>query len=134
PEWVVKAKEYLNGVSDESWWSELVEAWFDFEEALGFPDSQAQKSWLSPKSRPEEVKYWINRGRKYDKPPKIKSLPSFVTQFRKWWARLQPSDCCDPEELWPLLRNVPEDASRWSDVKRGGCNGLFMVIMCLSWW
>ncbi|TFK77556.1 hypothetical protein K466DRAFT_451823, partial [Polyporus arcularius HHB13444] len=132
PAWVEKAKDYLESVSEEVWWQELVSAWWDFERHLGFPESQS--NWLSPKARPEEVKYWISRGRKYDKPPKIKSLPSFVAQFREWWARIQPSERRDPDELWPLLKNVPQDAGKWSDVKRGGCNGVFMVLMCLSWW
>ncbi|TFK80025.1 hypothetical protein K466DRAFT_451785, partial [Polyporus arcularius HHB13444] len=134
PEWITPAKEYLDGVSSESWWSELVAAWLEFERALGFPDNQMQSNWLSPKARPEEVKYWIARGRKYDKPPKIKSLGTFLAQFRQWWARLQPSERRDRDELWPLLKNEPEDTERWSDIRRGGWNGLFMVVMCLSWW
>ncbi|KAI0693056.1 hypothetical protein C8T65DRAFT_539654, partial [Cerioporus squamosus] len=86
------------------------------------------------KARPEEVKYWIGRGRKYDKPPKIKSLPAFVQQFYKWWTRLQPSERLDPEEPWPLLKIAPADEGSWSNVRCGGCNSLFMAIMCLSWW
>ncbi|TFK79958.1 hypothetical protein K466DRAFT_442385, partial [Polyporus arcularius HHB13444] len=151
PEWVKTAKAHLEGVSDRAWWQDLVGAWFEFEKALRFPDGQArhcflfshalltyclqaQTNWLSPKARPEEVKYWIGRGRKYDKPPRIKSFPAFVGQFQKWWARLQPSERRDPGNPWPLLKTAPEDPASWSDVRRGGCNGLFMVLMCLSWW
>ncbi len=155
PEWVNAAKDHLEGLSEETWWRELVGAWFEFERALKFPDgqvhfvvflfflfsrpslmfsTQAQSNWLSPKARPEEVKYWIGRGRKYDKPPRVKSLPVFIGQFQKWWARLQPSERRDPVNPWPLLKTAPEDSASWSDVKRGGCNGLFMVLMCLSWW
>ncbi len=101
---------------------------------LKFFRPQLQSNWLSPKARPEEVKYWIARGRKYSKPPIIKSLATFMEQCCRWWACLQPVCRRDPDNPWPLLKETPEDASAWSDVKRGGCNGLFMVVMCLSWW
>ncbi|KAI0741517.1 hypothetical protein C8Q80DRAFT_1063988, partial [Daedaleopsis nitida] len=134
PEWITTAKGYLDGVGSEDWWHTLVGVWFNFEKTLGFPDGAMQSNWLSPKAHPEEVKYWIARGRKYEKAPKIKSLPAFIQQFRKWWAQVQPHKHCDPEEPWPLLKNEPEDPDSWSDVKRGDCNGIFMVLMCLSWW
>ncbi|KAI0739806.1 hypothetical protein C8Q80DRAFT_1112064, partial [Daedaleopsis nitida] len=133
-EWIGPVKKYFESVGEDQWWVALVGAWSEFEKTLGFPDGAAQSNWLSPKMRPEEVKYWIGRGRKYDKPPKVKSLPAFVQQFRKWWARLQPNERRNPEEPWPLLRNLPEDADAWSDVKQGGCNGIVMVLMCLLWW
>ncbi len=80
------------------------------------------------------MKHWINRGRNYDKLPKIKSLAMFVTTWKKWWLRLQPP-CRRPDGgAWPPLRTMPASADDWSAVKRGGCNGLFMVIMALSWW
>ncbi|KAI0742794.1 hypothetical protein C8Q80DRAFT_1078020, partial [Daedaleopsis nitida] len=70
----------------------------------------------------------------YDKPPKIQSLDGFVQKLHKWWAHLQPNNRCGPQEPWPLLSNILEDPKAWSDLKRGGCTGIFMVIMCLSWW
>ena len=36
--------------------------------------------------------------------------------------------------MWPLARIAPADADDWAAVKRGGCNGVFMVVMALSWW
>ncbi|TFK79973.1 hypothetical protein K466DRAFT_504691, partial [Polyporus arcularius HHB13444] len=135
PQWVLEGKEYLASVSDEAWWRELVTAWFEFEAALKFPDGSLQANWLSPKSRPEEVKWWIGRARKYDKVPKIKSLEGFTTQLRKWWSRLQPTVRIPEDgDIWALEKTAPADPSKWSDVRRGGCNGIFMVLMCLSWW
>ncbi len=80
------------------------------------------------------MKFWTSRGRNYEKPPKIKSLPAFVSAFRQWWARLQPPTRREEGAVWPLLRNAPADAAAWSALRRGGCNGIFMVLMCLSWW
>ncbi|KAI0713991.1 hypothetical protein C8Q76DRAFT_601935, partial [Earliella scabrosa] len=134
PEWFADALKHLEEVSEEPWWKGLVAAWVNVERALEFPDGQVASNRLSPKHRPEEVKFWIARGRKYDNPPKIKSLPAFIASWRKWWSRLQPAERRSDESVWPLLRNPPADAASWSDVRRGGCNGLFMVLMTLSWW
>ncbi|OJT07893.1 hypothetical protein TRAPUB_1212 [Trametes pubescens] len=134
PEWVVDAREYLLEVSDEGWWRELIEGWLELERALGFPDGQAQRNWLPSKGRPEEVKHWIGRGRQYAKPPPVKSLPTFISSWRQWWTRLQPAVRRGDDATWPLPRAAPEHSSAWADIKRGGCNGLFMVLMCLSWW
>ncbi len=38
PQWALDGKEYLESVSEEKWWRDLVAAWFDFEAALKFPD------------------------------------------------------------------------------------------------
>ncbi|KAI0719858.1 hypothetical protein C8T65DRAFT_568497, partial [Cerioporus squamosus] len=89
-------------------------------------------NWLSPKGRPEEVVYWIRRRRKYDKPPKAKSVSTFVTAFREWWTRLQPRTRRAPESAWPMPRVAPPSLDAWSDLRRGGWNGLFMVIMWLA--
>ncbi|TFK80100.1 hypothetical protein K466DRAFT_504480, partial [Polyporus arcularius HHB13444] len=134
PKWIVDARDYLYSVSEEEWWRELVSVWLQFEEALGYADGQNQANWLAPKGRPEEVAYWIRRGRKYEKPPKVNSIPTFVNAFRKWWMRLQPSTRRAPESAWPMPRVAPPSLDAWSDVRRGGSNGLFMVVMCLAWW
>ncbi|KAI0698856.1 hypothetical protein C8Q76DRAFT_580800, partial [Earliella scabrosa] len=134
PVWVEDARKHLESVSDQPWWRELVTAWLHFERVLEYPEGQVQSNWLHAKHRPEEVKFWINRGRHYDKPPKIKSLSVYVGSWRKWWARLQPDCRRTNESVWPLERTVPTDATEWSRIRRGGCNGVFMAIMCLSWW
>ncbi len=40
PAWVVNGKEYLLGVSDATWWTELVTLWYNFERELEYPDGQ----------------------------------------------------------------------------------------------
>lgn len=34
---------------------------------------------------------------------------------------------------WPPLRNLPEDAD-WSKLSHTGPNGVFLIMMALSWW
>ena len=72
--------------------------------------------------------------RKYDHRPFIKSLPLFVTTWKNWWTGLQPNSRREGDTSWPLARVLPEDCDEWMKVNRGGCNGLFMVLMTLSWW
>jgi hypothetical protein len=46
-----------------------------------------------------------------------------------WWVKMQPT--------WrggeSLVRTLLTDAN-WELILRGGSNGLFMVVMALSWW
>ena len=35
--------------------------------------------------------------------------------------------------MWPPSHDVPTDGG-WEVLRRGGINGIFIVIMCLSWW
>lgn len=59
--------------------------------------------------------------------PAIKAA-EFSAVWREWWDILQPS--------WRLNsfdQNCPTDAD-WQVLQCGGNNGIFIVIMCLSWW
>jgi hypothetical protein len=55
----------------------------------------------------------------------------FAVEWREWWNNIQPS--------WrsggsgPLHGDCPPDAD-WKVLHRGGSNGIFIVVMCLSWW
>ncbi|KAH9929946.1 uncharacterized protein BXZ73DRAFT_26674, partial [Epithele typhae] len=83
------------------------------------------------KGHPEEARSWINCGRHYIKPSKIVNIPLFVTALKQWWTRVRPD--CRHQADWPLLRDVPLDTS-WQCLELDDPNGIFMVIMCLSWW
>ena len=50
---------------------------------------------------------------------------------KAWWEGLQPS--WRQQETWPLSRDPPTDGD-WVVLRRGGINGFFLVVMCLSWW
>ena len=43
PQWMQEAATYLEGVSSEDCWRELVTAWKAFERELGFPDGQVRQ-------------------------------------------------------------------------------------------
>src|SRR5882757_275973 len=61
--------------------------------------------------------------------PAIEAPSEFGAMWKQWWARMQPSwRGCES-----LVRVVPADAD-WEPILRRGSNGLFLVIMALSWW
>jgi hypothetical protein len=50
----------------------------------------------------------------------------------KWWKALQPK--------WRVLddgnlrQDIGEDSQEWEGLHQGGRNGIFMIIIALSWW
>jgi hypothetical protein len=76
------------------------------------------------------VKFWNARGKKFGIVPQFK-VGEFAAVWRTWWESLQPN--WRPQECWPPSRDTPPDED-WSVLRRGGINGLFVVLMCLSWW
>ena len=44
-----------------------------------------------------------------------------------WWNNIQP-------EWRRSGQDSPQDPSAWSYILSGGSKGLFLVLMCLSWW
>lgn len=83
--------------------------------------------------RPAEIKSWIGGGRRYDRGAKFttavraKAYGHSVTQ---WWCALQPT-WRGPKDKWPMSRSAPNDS--WETLIRGGHNGLFLVVLALSW-
>lgn len=150
PKWLVNAKKYLLEVkAGGDGWDVLIAKWLLMEEQLGYPDgqvsllvlfisvygaelilSQDRRNWLSTKNRPEEVKWWNGWGKKFETIP-VFEVANFAVSWRRWWEGLQPS--WRPQDLWPPSRDVPTDED-WCSLHRGGNNGIFLVIMCLSWW
>jgi hypothetical protein len=58
----------------------------------------------------------------------IVKVADFPAEWREWWNTLQPS--------WrsgDLGQDCPPDAD-WQVLQCGGNNGIFIVVMCLSWW
>jgi len=48
----------------------------------------------------------------------------------KWWLTIQPIT----RKTWPPTYNaLPEDFS-FDYFNRGGPNGVFLMVLCLSWW
>lgn len=85
--------------------------------------------------RPTVVSWWLKNARPMSKIPTNIDLASLPEDTRRWWKTILPSwrVPAEPEAGWPLSREVPADED-WQCARRGGPNGLFLVIMCLYWW
>jgi len=75
---------------------------------------------------------WLKNGRKYSILPKIKDIGQYKLSWQSWWQVLQPE--------WRKLQGSATlvDASlegeQWEALRRGGPNGVFMVVLALAWW
>jgi hypothetical protein len=86
---------------------------------------------LSTFSRPDQVGWWFRIGRRnFQKVPQITSLHTYEQLWIGWWVSLQPDW---RKGSWPLPRDSPADGS-WDKLFVGGKDGLFIVLMTLSWW
>lgn len=61
----------------------------------------------------------------------IKSIQTYEDKWVKWWTEAQPK--------WRNTRNwpFPQDdvgTGDWDDLFLGGKDGLYIVVMSLSWW
>ncbi|KIL55867.1 hypothetical protein M378DRAFT_17559 [Amanita muscaria Koide BX008] len=115
---------YLRANVQESRWLSLIARWSAYE-SLEPPVGR-----LSAKYRPEDVKWWIKRGKAMNSLPKIKNPGEYNALWWAWWNHMQPS--------WrgaSLSRTIPADFE-WteSDLLLGGSNGLALVVMTLGWW
>jgi hypothetical protein len=73
---------------------------------------------------------WNARGKKFSIVPEFK-VGEFAVVWRGWWESLQPK--WRPQDTWPPSQDTPPDED-WGILQRGGINGLFVIIMCISWW
>jgi hypothetical protein len=83
---------------------------------------------LSWESAPKELELWWETGQNIAKVPEIENSSTFSKALGKYWVKLQPD--------WrgnSLSRNAPQDHS-WAQYAVPGPNGLFLIIICLSWW
>ena len=93
--------------------------------------TQAHKQ-LSMFSHPKQVGWWFCIGRRnFEKIPDIPSLQKYRELWVCWWTSLQPPWRCMTD--WPLPRSSSTDGP-WNDLLVGGKDGLFVVVMTLSWW
>jgi hypothetical protein len=95
---------------------------------------QARDHKLSVVSRPEALKKWVNSGRDFYKiPSTVHPLNSFITNFINWYRSLQP-----PSRSWPAVAPYPsltgpDTLEEWGELRKAGPNGIFTVLMGLSW-
>ena len=75
-------------------------------------------------------------GRKASKVPTLTedNIIPYLTSFKLWWSGLQPDWRRDADgDVWPPSQILPQAVNDWTALRRGGTNGLFVVIMGLAW-
>ncbi|KZP16525.1 hypothetical protein FIBSPDRAFT_975600 [Athelia psychrophila] len=128
PKWmleIVRAMEHV-GPSD-SLLGQAMDAWIKFEALMEYPTSKAKKNLLSSQHRPHDIGKWIRAARKPTEMPDVSPyVYTFAKDWRGWWDSLQPQR--DPANE-PL-----QDVSEYSELRKAGPNGLFLLLLSLVWW
>ena len=83
-------------------------------------------------SRPDEVEWWISRGRKHT--PCVKSSALLSEKFWAWWKGLQPKWRKTGEVSGVLTAAHQEVLGDWTMLEKLGQNGFLSVLAVLSWW
>lgn len=82
---------------------------------------------LSSKNRPTDIQKWIKGHRKATEMPDVSlSVDSFAQEWRAWWDFLNPER--DPASGMSL------DVSEYSELRKAGPNGIFLLLLSLVWW
>ncbi|KAH8108915.1 hypothetical protein DFH11DRAFT_1484489, partial [Phellopilus nigrolimitatus] len=101
----------------------LIKSWLVLEKQLCFPESKKTH-------RPDCIDYWQKRKKNYFAVPPF-VLASLTRQWIKWWVSLQPE--WRRGDSLPLSREM-RDGEQWVETRKGGGNGIFLVVLSLSWW
>jgi len=84
---------------------------------------------LPSRNRPTEVAVFIKYARKFSCGDGV-DAEKFGAAVTAWWITIQPTT----RKAWPpTYEPLPEDFS-FEYFNRGGPNGVFIMILCLSWW
>ncbi|KAJ7042208.1 hypothetical protein C8F04DRAFT_1252184 [Mycena alexandri] len=122
----------------EKWpedWARLVNEYMDFEAAAGYPEDGPR---IGGESRPSEVGEFLNGGRKWHSPPKIRNLGklgekgSYADNWWLWWRSLQPNEREVIEETG--MMTMPREMDWGKLTKMSGRNGFMQVMASLLWW
>lgn len=91
---------------------------------------QLQSASLSTKNRPPEIGAWINRARKLDKSPQVKT--GYLAQWMLWWYTLQPAWRQGNGTLPPALYLC--EVGEWGQLRNSGRNGIILVLLAAAWY
>ncbi|VDB96081.1 unnamed protein product [Peniophora sp. CBMAI 1063] len=131
-DFIVAAIAVLERASEHPDWQLALRRWILLEIQLQFPAAHDPNHKLTTDDRPDSVRWWLARGRKYGRPPIISDLVEYGEDMRLWYTHVMPEWRRGAQD-WPLLRVVPNDAD-WQTAYKGGANGMFIVLIACYWW
>ncbi|KAA1480071.1 hypothetical protein DENSPDRAFT_748310, partial [Dentipellis sp. KUC8613] len=82
------------------------------------------------KCRPHEVLWWNKRGKPAKTLPPISQPKVYMDPWLVWWKSLQPSYRIKGDGV-PMDRAEKHD--EWDQLLVGGVNGVYIIIITLSW-
>ena len=149
PDWLIRStNEFLLHVPYYMCLSEVVDLFFHQEARLGYPSKvsalcfpfvahadnlfithQSTRLALPSCCRPPEVAMFMKRAQDFSWGDKV-DAEKFGAQVLAWWITIQPTT----RKAWPPSYEPLPDNFSFEYFKRGGPNGVFLVILCLSWW
>lgn len=88
---------------------------------------------LRAAGRPKELSAWTRKPFPISSPPNALDVHTFGEVLRAWWSSIMPKWRQPVGRDWPLLREVPE-GEKWSEVRKVGTGGIFVVLVGLLWW
>ncbi|KAH7917983.1 hypothetical protein BV22DRAFT_991336, partial [Leucogyrophana mollusca] len=132
--WVAQCSAHLQTYELGLSWSSAISLWLKLEHILGYPDSSIQSNWLSSAKRPAEVGYWNKCGRPlWHILTNVGSTSAYAAAWKAWWTSMQPSWRISKGK-WNPCHNDSHSDEEWTALRRGGKNGIFMVLVSLACW
>jgi hypothetical protein len=61
--------------------------------------------------------------------PNIEDVKGWAKSWTSWWISLQPS-CREGKKLIQVV----EPGETWPELKKGGINGFYTIVISLGWW
>ncbi|KAF9779415.1 hypothetical protein BJ322DRAFT_1113226 [Thelephora terrestris] len=125
PAWMVKHGQwkYIASTAGGHPWENLLKAYMRQERRLEFMDMGVT---LTNEDRPPKISEYFQYAHRPSRGDTV-VVPGFGTEVVSWWGKIQP-------EWRRSGQDPPRGSSAWSYVLSGGSKGLFLVLMCLSWW
>ena len=133
PAWVYGPATHLQDRFKEK---AMFQKWLQLECMLdGMELSDIQ---LKTESRPEEVAVWKKYHRQMNRIPSL-DVPQFQKHWIDWYIFLQEPARFEREDdkiaaKSLLLPRFIRSEAKWDGLRRGGPNGVFILILTLYWW
>ena len=133
PTWFANAYETLKSKNIGPIFSALLPLYIELESRTNF-DVGGHMTGFRKGDRPEEVSWWINRGR--EREPTIKNVDAFDKRWWSWWKALQPPSrqVAAVEGLLGGEHRLVEAQEDWDVLRKHGQNGFLTILSTLAWW
>lgn len=150
--WVREGEEFLRQYLEGDLAHALISHWVEFEcrmcllvctfGSIWIPYSHLSykantKQRIHKNGRPEQIDVWLRYGRKFkkEKLQLVDSVTEYADDWLSWYRALQPKG---PRQEFNVLqtsaRGKIDVSADWSELKKGGANGFFMILVSLVLW